>query len=38
MYLQVQMPQNGTNKIFSEKQRTDKVPVMFLEVKVLREK
>ena len=38
MYLQVQMPQNGTKKIFSDKQRTNKVPQMFLEVKVLRQR
>ena len=35
MYLQVQMPENGTKKIFSNKQTTDNVPLMFLDVKVL---
>ena len=36
--LQVQMPQNGTNKIFSNKQGNDKGPLIFLEVKLIRKR
>lgn len=34
MYFQFKTAENGTNKIFREKQRTKKVPFMFLHVKV----
>ena len=37
MYLQVQMPQNGTKKIFSDKETTNKALLMFLDIKVLRQ-
>ena len=32
MYIQVELPQKGTKTIFSDKQRTTKVPLMFLDV------
>ena len=35
MYLQVQMLENGIKKIFSGKQTTNKVALMFLDIKVL---
>ena len=38
MYLQIQMPQNGTKKIFSKKQTTRKVPLLVLDVKVLKQR
>ena len=38
MYIQVQMPQNGTKKIFIDKQLNKEVPPMFLDVKVLRQR
>ena len=33
-----QMPENGRKKIFREKKTRNKVPLMFLDVKVLTEK
>ena len=38
MYFQVKMPENGRNNIFRDKQTTNKVPLMFLDVKVLAER
>ena len=38
MYLQVKMPQNHRKNIFKDKQTTNKVPVIFLDVKVLTER
>ena len=38
MYFIVQIPQNGTKKIFRDKQTTNKIPLMFLDVKVLMER
>ena len=38
MSLQVEMPQNGTKKIFSNKKTTSKVPLMFLNFKVVTER
>ena len=35
MYLEVKMPQNDRKKIFRDKQTTNKVPLMFLDAKVL---
>ena len=35
MYLQVKMLQNGTKNVFSDEQTTNKVPLVFLDVKVL---
>ena len=32
------MPENGRRKIFRDKQRTSKVPLMFLDVKVVTER
>ena len=31
------MPQNGRNKVFRSKETTSKVPLMFLDVKMLQE-
>ena len=38
MHFQVKMPENGRNKIFREKQATNKVPLMLLDAKVLTER
>ena len=35
MYLQVKIPENGRKNVFRDKQTTNKVAVMFLDVKVL---
>ena len=32
------MPQNGAKKVFREKKTNNKVPLMFLEVKLLRQR
>ena len=37
MHLQVKKPQNGRIKLFTDKQATTKVPVIFLSVKMLKE-
>ena len=37
MYIQVQMPQNGTENIFRDNRKTKKVTLMLLDVKVLRQ-
>ena len=37
MHFQVRMPGNGRKKIFRDKQATKKVPLMFLDVKILTE-
>ena len=36
MHFQVKMPENGRKNIFREKETTNKVPLMFLDVKCLR--
>ena len=38
MYLQVKMPENGRKNVFSDKQTTNKLPLMFLDAKVLTQK
>ena len=38
MHLLVKMQENGTKSIFRDKQTINKVPLMFLDVKVLRER
>ena len=38
MGLQVQMAQNGRNKVFRGKQATSKVPLMVLDVAMLKER
>ena len=38
MYFQVKMPGKGRKNIFRDKQTTNKVPLMFLDVKVLTER
>ena len=38
MYLQVKMPENGRKNVFRDKLITSKVPVMFLDVKVVTER
>ena len=38
MYLQVKMPENGRKNVFRDKQTRRKVPVMFLDVKVVTER
>ena len=38
MHLQVKIPQNGKNKVFTGKQTTRKVPLMLLDVKMLKKK
>ena len=35
MYLQVKIPENGRKNVFRDKQTTNKVSVVFLDVKVL---
>ena len=35
MHFEVKMPQNGRKNIFRDKQTKNKVPLMFLDVKVL---
>ena len=35
MHFQVKMPENGRKYIFRDKQPTKKVPVMFVDVKVV---
>ena len=37
MYLQVKKPQHGKIKLFTDKQATTKVPVIFLNDKMLKE-
>ena len=37
MHLNALMPQNGRNKKFRENQATSKVPLMLLDVKMLKE-
>ena len=37
MHFQLRMPENGTEKIFRDKKRTNNVPLMILDVKVLTE-
>ena len=37
MHLQVKKPQNGRIKVFPDKQATSKVPMIFLNVKTLKE-
>ena len=38
MSFQVKMPENGRKKIFREKETRNKVPLMFLDIKVLTER
>ena len=38
MQFEHKMPENATKNIFREKQTTNKVPLMFLDVKVLMER
>ena len=38
IHFQVKMPENGRNKIYRDKQTTNKVPLMFLDVKLLTER
>ena len=38
MHFQVKMAENGRKNIFKDKQTTHKVPLMFLDVKVLMER
>ena len=38
MHLQVKIPQNGKNKVFTGKQTTRKVPLMLLDVKMLKKR
>ena len=38
MYLQVKMPENGRKNVFSDKQTTNKLPLIFLDAKVLTQK
>ena len=38
MYFQVEIPESGTKNIFRDKQTTKKVPLMFLDVKVVKER
>ena len=38
MYLQVQMPENGRKKIVSDKETTNKVLLMFSDIRVLRQR
>ena len=35
MHFQLKMPENSRKNIFGDKQKTNKVPMMFLDVKVL---
>ena len=37
-YLQIEMPQNRRNNVFRSKQTINKIPLMFLDVKKLKEK
>ena len=37
MDLQVKRPHNGRSKVFTEKQGTSKVPLIFVNVKMLKE-
>ena len=37
MHLQVKTPQNGRTRVFREKQATSKVPLIFLNVKMIKE-
>ena len=37
MHIQVKVPENGRINIFRDQQTTNKVPLMFLDVKVLTE-
>ena len=37
MHFEHKMPENGRNNIFRDKQATNKVPLMFLDIKVLTE-
>ena len=38
MHFQVKIPENRKKTTFREKQKTNKVPLVFLDVKVLRER
>ena len=38
MHFQVKMQENGRHNIFREKQTINKIPLMFLDVKVVEEK
>ena len=38
MHFQVKMPENGRTNIFRDNQTTKKVPPMFLDVKVLKDR
>ena len=38
MHFEVKMPDNGRNNIFIEKQTTEKVPVILLDMKLLTER
>ena len=38
MHFQVKRRGNGTKNIFRDRQKTNKVPLMFLDVEVLRER
>ena len=38
MYLESRMPQNGKKNVLRDKQTTKKVPLMFLDLKVLTER
>ena len=35
MYVQVKVPENGKKNIFRDKETTNKIPLMFLDVNVL---
>ena len=37
-YLQIKMPQNRPNNVFRSKRTTNKVPLMFLDAKKLKER
>ena len=37
MHLEVKMPENGRNKVFRSKQSPNKVPLLFLNMKMLEE-
>ena len=38
LYLVMKIPENGTKKVFRDKQVPNKVPLLFLDVKMLRQK
>ena len=37
MYFEVEIPENGTKNMFRDKETTKKVPLMFLDVKLVTE-